>query len=505
MIAVLSAGRISVTKCRSRLWMKCRLPDIDACVKNTALICHELPYLAPVAAAGRLRARPGFAFLDGDGGPTGRYAFIGTDPFGIFTIRQGVAFWNDQQLSGPPLDHLREHLARYTIDPDPRSPPLRAGCIGHIAYDFGQHLEKLDPPQQTTPSVSDMRFAFYDVIHAFDLHDKRAWLFSSGLPEPKGKGRIKRAERRMADTLDHLRAPGPAERPASAVGNWRSNFTADGYIAAVEVVKNHIRNGDIYQANIAQRYEAALPDDFDTWAFYQNLRNANPAPFAAYLQDGPNIFASSSPERFLSLRNGLAEARPIKGTMRRAASPEEDARLAETLLASEKDRAENIMIVDLLRNDLSRVCKPGTVAVPMLCGLESYAAVHHLTSVVHGRLRDGLGAVDLIAACFPGGSVTGAPKLRAMDIITKLEQQARGVYCGAIGYIGFDGGMDLNIAIRTATLGAGRAVFQAGGGVTLLSDGAAEYAETLTKAQRLFAAFGAGADTQASVHAADHR
>ena len=270
---------------------------------------------------------------------------------------------------------------------------------------------------------------------------------------------------------------------------WRSTFTEDSFCDAVRRVQEHIRAGEIYQANLAQRFEAALPEDFDPWAFYRVLRRVNPAPFAAFLSDGETVIASSSPEQFLRLEHGRVEARPIKGTIARSADPEADRARAGALLASTKDRAENVMIVDLLRNDLSRVCAPGSVEVPVLCGLESYAAVHHLTSVVRGRLRPGLGATDLIAACFPGGSITGAPKIRAMDVISSLETVARGVYCGAIGYLGFDGSMNLNIAIRTAVLGRGRAVVQAGGGITLLSDPAAEYAETLVKADRLFAAF----------------
>lgn len=475
------------------------------------MLCHEIPFVAPVEAAEKLRFRPGFAFLDSDGSraghsATGRYAFIGTDPFGDFTIRDGCAFWSGQAVDGSPLDLLRDLISRYSIDPDPIAPPLRAGCIGHVAYDFGRRLERLDPPQASQPAVSELRLGFYDVIHAFDLYESRAWLFSSGLPETGAELRAARASERLAAARHHLSGPAhPTNMGAIPVTGWQSNFTAENYAGAVEKVKEHILNGDIYQANIAQRFLAPLPDHFDPWAFYRNLRLANPAPFAAYLTDGDTIIASSSPERFLSLRNGLAEARPIKGTIRRSPDPAEDRALAAALMASEKDRAENIMIVDLLRNDLSRVCAPGTVVVPELCALESYAGVHHLTSVVCGQLREGFGAVDLIAACFPGGSVTGAPKLRAMNIITEIEKQARGIYCGAIGYIGFDGGMDMNIAIRTAVLGREHAVLQAGGGVTLLSDGTAEYAETLAKAQRVFAAFAQGAAEREPVDAADHR
>ena len=458
------------------------------------MIEHELPYTSPLEAAERLRHAPGFAFLDSGGGDlsTGRHAFIGHSPFGEFVMEGGRAFWCGQPLEGAPLARLREFLGRWRLDPDSEGPPLRGGCIGHVSYDLGQSLERLVPSERQQPFCTDLRLAFYDVICSFDRQRRRFRIFSSGFPEQGGLARSARANARLAETLALLEAPAEQAAPCNApVSGWRSNFTPKEFANAVDKVRAHILRGDIYQANLTQRFEAALPDGFDPWAFYRTLRNVNPAPFAAYLRDGDTVFASSSPERFLSLRDGTVEARPIKGTCPRDANPEKDQALAAGLEASEKDRAENIMIVDLLRNDLSRVCAPGSVEVPVLCGLESYTSVHHLTSVVRGRLRPGLGAIDLIECCFPGGSITGAPKIRAMNIIAEQERIARGVYCGSIGYIGFDRAMDLSIAIRTAILGAGRAVVQAGGGITLLSDPAAEYAESMYKADRLFAAFAA--------------
>jgi para-aminobenzoate synthetase component 1 len=336
-----------------------------------------------------------------------------------------------------------------------------------------------------------MRFGFYDLIIGFDRQNRQAWIVSTGFPACDDAARNTRAQGRIETALGYLARPAPARQNAQPVTGWASNFTRDGFVSAVHKTRDYIAQGDIYQANLTQRFTAPLPPHFDPWAFYRNLRATNPAPFSAYLQDGDTVFASSSPERFIQLQNGTLEARPIKGTTARGPTNAEDQARAKALVASEKDRAENVMIVDLLRNDMSRVCQPGSVHVPTLCGLESYASVHHLTSVVQGQIQTGLGPVDVIKACFPGGSITGAPKIRAMDIITELEQVARGVYCGAIGYIGFDGNMDLNIAIRTAIIGAGHAVVQAGGGITLLSDPQAEYDETLTKADRLFAAFAA--------------
>ncbi len=307
-----------------------------------------------------------------------------------------------------------------------------------------------------------------------------------------GEKRRARAASRLDEALRLIaREPAGARASQPAVTGWTSNFTPGAYHAAIERVQAHILEGDIYQANIAQRFTADLPANFSDFAFYERLRATNPAPFGAYLSCGKTVIASSSPELLLRKRGAAVETRPIKGTMTRSDHPVEDLWRAEALSKSEKDRAENIMIVDLLRNDLSRVSRPTSVEVPVLCGLESYANVHHLVSVVTGKLALGKDAMDLIAAAFPGGSVTGAPKRRSMEIIDSIERLPRGYYCGAILYLGFDGTMDMNIAIRTAVLKQGRASLHAGGGITCLSDPAAEYAETKAKVKRLFDAFAA--------------
>jgi len=436
-----------------------------------------------------------------------RWSFLAAEPFGIFRVRAGRAFWSgaplaDAPVADAPLAALRRLLDQHRLPPDPADPtPFRGGCAGYIAYDFGRALERLAAP--ALPSgVDDMALGFYDVVVALDHATGRATIYSSGLPED-GPARLRRARERgenMRALLMRALATGAASpdsapdaardaRQGPRLSAFHASHDRDAWSAAVRRVQAYIRAGDIFQANIARRFSASLPPGFDAFAFYRALRRENPAPFAAFVDFGDLAIASSSPERFLALRDGLVEARPIKGTARRSRDPAADAAAARALLASEKDRAENVMIVDLLRNDLSRVCAPHSVQVPALCALESYANVHHLVSVVRGRLAPGRDAVDLIAATFPGGSITGAPKIRAMDIITQIEGAARGVYCGAIGYIGFDGGMDLNIAIRTVAFHGGEAVFQAGGGITLLSDPQQEYDETEAKAARLFSAF----------------
>ena len=264
--------------------------------------------------------------------------------------------------------------------------------------------------------------------------------------------------------------------------NSRSH-TRESYGRAFRRIHQYIRDGDCYQVNLAQRFEAQAQGD--PWLAYQALRVINPAPFSAYLSTPYAQILSSSPERFLRVQRGAVESKPIKGTRPRAGHARLDAELAEGLRVSEKDRAENVMIVDLLRNDLSKNCELGSINVPRLFDVESYATVHHLVSTVNGRLRADRDAVDLLRGCFPGGSITGAPKLRAMQIIDEVERNRRGVYCGAIGYIGFDGGMDTNIAIRTLTLSHGTVRFWAGGGIVADSEVAAEYQESFDKARAL--------------------
>jgi para-aminobenzoate synthetase component 1 len=289
----------------------------------------------------------------------------------------------------------------------------------------------------------------------------------------------------MEELLRHR----PKVTGGHAIEGWQSNFTREDYEKAIARTVELILAGDIFQANITQMFSAPIPPGFDPLGFYRVLRGKNPATFAAYMDYGSIQIASSSPERLLRYDGTTVEARPIKGTRRRDSDPVRDANLIADLTASRKDRAENVMIVDLLRNDLSRVSKPGTVKVPMLCGLETYANVHHLVSVITSELKDGHGVGDLIGATFPGGSITGAPKIRAMEIIAEIEQAPRGVYCGSIGYIGFNGRTDFNIAIRTAQFADGVARVQGGGGITARSNPAAEYEESLTKIKRIMEAF----------------
>lgn len=465
------------------------------------MLYRKIDGLTAVEAASRLSHLPNLAFLDSALGhpQLGRYSYVAADPFAKFQVRNGLAYLDGEELKGNPFEALRSTLARYQSERRTGLPPFQGGCIGYLSYGLARCIEKLPPPTRDTGMCDDLSLQFYDVVLAFDHVENRAWLLSSGFPEREAGAQEERARQRLETFGDILAQARVVNRALPSLKRWRSSFTAAEFETAVERVKEYIRSGDIYQANISQRFSADLPPAFDPWQFYLKLRTENAATFAAFLALGDVAIASSSPERFLRLEGRHVETRPIKGTASRVKDPEADRRAANELEKSEKDRAENIMIVDLMRNDLSRVCEPGTVEVAALCVLESYASVHHLVSVVVGRLAERADFVDLLLACFPGGSITGAPKLRAMEIINEIEPWAREVYCGSIGYVGFDGSADFNIAIRTVVLGSHEAIFSAGGGITLLSDPRAEFIETLTKASRIFSAFEADAMSETTV------
>jgi para-aminobenzoate synthetase component 1 len=453
----------------------------------------EIPYEPPpLARFARFAERPYAALLDSSRimDRFGRYSFLAIDPFSVLEAKDGRIALDGRSFGGDPFEMLSERLAAFPLTHRDGLPPFQTGAVGFLSYDLCHHLERLPRPRADDMRFPDLALGFYDVIAAWDHRDRRAFVLSSGWPEPDAAARRRRAVARaewLAEQLsgDDLGAQPPARHVAPAT---MSNFSRPDYERAVQRVIDYILAGDIFQANMTQRFRCRMPEGLEPFALYRRLMGINPAPFAAYLNFGETVIASASPERFLSLRNGWVETRPIKGTRPRGKTPEEDERLAAELLASEKDNAENVMIVDLLRNDLSRVCRDGSVNVPELCVLEAYATVFHLVSTVVGQMRPGLGAVDLLRASFPGGSITGAPKIRAMEIIAELEPTQRGPYCGSVGWFGFDGGMDTSITIRTYAIKDGWVTFQAGGGIVADSEPAAEYEESLAKARALIAA-----------------
>lgn len=421
----------------------------------------------------------------------GRYSYVVADPFLTILSKNGLVSLNHEKINGNPWEILKTQLKKFSLQTHIGLPPFQGGIAGFFAYDLYQHLEEIHSAQLDDMQFPDMAVGFYDVVMAFDHELKKAWIFSSGLPCVNEEERKRRAVEKLNSVVSRINGghaslcPPCVEWVKRSVPTIESNFTPAQYCSAVQKVKDYILAGDIFEANISQRFQAKLPENVTGFELYSALRKRNSAPFSAYLSFDNTVIASASPERFLKLTNGQVETRPIKGTRPRGKSSEEDQQFAQDLMTSEKDHAENVMIVDLLRNDLSRVCEPHSVKVPQLCGLESYATVHHLVSVVTGKLRAQFDAVDLLCATFPGGSITGAPKIRSMEIIAEIEPTKRGPYCGSIGYIGFDGNMDTSIVIRTYAIKNNIVNFQAGGAVTMDSDPLTEYEETLTKAKAL--------------------
>jgi para-aminobenzoate synthetase component 1 len=441
------------------------------------------------------------------------WSFVAADPFGVLRGRDGRATWTTragvEPLTEPPLQALARRLEGYASDPGAPM-PFDGGAAGFVGYGTAGEIERLPPSPPRDDGLPDLQLGFYDVVVGWNHGSGECLVVSTGRPAAGGEAG-RRARARMAEALGWLSgeappAPWPDSRDAARAAfgpestggrpparpvpdrpGLRSTCSEADYRASVARVVAAIEDGEVYQVNLSQRFTArtaAAP-----FALYRELRRRSPAPYGAFFHAGSAAILSTSPERFLRVwPDGIVETRPIKGTRPRGETAEEDDRLARALLDSAKDRAENLMIVDLLRNDLSRVCRPGTIRVPELFRLESWATVHHLVSIVRGRLSDGVGVDRLLAATFPCGSVTGAPKVRAMELIAGLEHVARGPYCGALGYFGFGGHVDLAVAIRIAVVRDGRATFHAGGGIVADSDPGDEYRETVDKARAIIEA-----------------
>jgi para-aminobenzoate synthetase component I len=424
-------------------------------------IVREIVYAEPFVMARRLKGERDLVLLESvqRHEHLGRYSFLAVNPSASFNDL-GEA---DAHLRGNPRAHV-DGL-----------PPFQGGMLGYISYDYGRVLEPKARISVGELPMPALVLKAYDTVVSVDHLQERAWIIAG--------------HEAQADEMEKLLLRKPADVGSHRAGPFTPLVTRAQHEHAVQRTIDYILDGDIFQANITQVLSADVPEGFDPYGLYKVLRERNAATFASLIDFDEVKLVSNSPERLVRFDGVTAEARPIKGTRKRDADPVRDAELVTELLASRKDRAENVMIVDLLRNDLSRVSKPGTVRVPVLCGLESYANVHHLVSAVTGDLRDGLGQVDLLRAVFPGGSITGAPKIRAMEIIAELEGHPRGIYCGSIGYMGYSGHCDFNIAIRTVQQIGGKLLVQGGGGITARSEPSAEYDESLLKVARIMEAF----------------
>ncbi len=459
---------------------------------------HCFPWQVDIAQALSVFSRlPHCVLLESSSHPTspsgqslGNFSFLAADPFAWHEVPVGAI---------DPFNQIRTLLEKYEGDRLAELPPFQGGWIGMLAYELNRSLERVPAPAFDEFECPAVAAGLYDTVIAWDHDANRTYIISQGFPETEPGARQRLADSRLSyfrslldsavDDKPSPPSPPPHRIPLAELApqyevpgpsGLTSNFSREQYIAGVERAIEYIYAGDVFQINLTQRL--LYPSSGDPVGLYQRMRKRNAAPFSAYFDMGTAHVVSASPERLVSVNDRWVETRPIKGTRKRTRFPQVDLAARSELTASEKDRAENVMIVDLMRNDLSRVCQDDSIEVTQLCGLETYESVLHLVSAIRGKLRDEHDVVDLLEAIFPGGSITGAPKVRAMEIISELEPTTRGAYCGSLGYIGFDGSADFNILIRTITDKAGWLQIPVGGGIVAQSNPIKEYEETWTKA-----------------------
>lgn len=427
----------------------------------------------------------------------GRYSYIGFDPFMTFEskgksikITEGNAI---RKFSRDPFDTLRDLMNIYNFEDSHNPEILKGAAVGYFSYDMGRLVENIPSHAADDLRVPDSILNFYDCIITIDRFENKIYLcgcnFSGRAKEriKEIKKEIRKFKPQQKECQDYKKDK-PEGIKNRITPDIRSNFSLKGYKNAINRIKEYIAKGDVYQINLSQRF--LMPLRKSPWSLYKNLRKINPAPFGAFLDSGKMMILSSSPERFLKYRasDRIIQTRPIKGTRPRGSDVKKNQEMINALLSSEKDHAEHLMIVDLERNDLGRVAETGSVNVKELAILETFPTVFHLTSTIEARMAERFDRIDLLKATFPGGSITGAPKIRAMEIIEELEPVRRGVYTGSIGYLSFGGDLNLNITIRTIVVKNQKAWFHAGGGIVIDSDPDEEYQETLDKAKALMVA-----------------
>jgi para-aminobenzoate synthetase component I len=474
----------------------------DRARRQTPFVEELIPCPQPWQVARKLAHLPHLVFLDSSdqSSERGRYSYVMADPI------SWVMNHEQEPVASQLANNFRAANQTVGLQTVPNIPPFQGGHATMLGYELCQHLERIPAAKYTDLPTPQIALGVYDWVVSFDLLQGRAWLVSTGFKQEQGFDSATAASRarqiqellnselqieEFAHRTTNLVVRASVEvAPGYPLPNFPgvlSNFSREGYMAAVQRAVEYVHAGDIFQVNLSQRLLAPLREH--PLELYGRLRAVSPSPFGCYLDLGDFQIVSASPERFLQVTaDGVVSTRPIKGTRPRGRTTAEDAALLHDLTTNSKDRAENVMIVDLLRNDIGRVCEYRSVTVPKVCEVESFAQVHHLVSEVRGKLRPGVTAFDLLRSAFPGGSITGAPKVRAMEIIAELEPTSRGPYCGSVGLIGFDGAMDSNILIRTFTAGHGWLQFPVGGGIVADSDPAMEYEETLHKAAGLLRA-----------------
>lgn len=464
-------------------------------------IFREVPFQSPFEVYKRVRSENSL-LLESLKGPEqiSRYSFIGIEPYLIFRSKDGLieidSLGRKVASRKKPLQYLRELVAAVGQDPLDGLPPFQGGAAGMFSYDFVRYFEKLPAGADDDLHIPDAHFFLFDRVVAFDLQEKKCWIIICPAARETVPG-FSGSSKSRKELLEE--AWGQIERLAALIdGNPKAvqggpalqtiAVTAETgkeqYMAMVRRAKEYIASGDIFQANLSLRLSAYIGDT-DPLVIYGILRQINPSPFAAYLDLGDYQIASSSPERLVRVNGRSVDTRPIAGTRPRGKDLQGDDEMKIELLLNEKERAEHIMLIDLERNDMGKVCDYGSVHVDELMITEQYSHVIHIVSNVRGVLAKGMDCFDVIRATFPGGTITGVPKVRCMEIIDELEPKRRGPYTGSIGYIGYNGTMDLNIIIRTFLIKDGKAYVQAGAGIVADSDPEREYFESLKKAEAL--------------------
>ena len=454
---------------------------------NNLLVVKSIPWIDPMTAFDPFSRESLSFLLHGNGKEDfSQWSYIALSPFASIEVSSKLqTLVNGVRSSEDPF-FLIKSLSLKNSNKINKSPvPFYGGAVGFIGYEANQLIEDLPKPKvgDSNPLLS---VGFYDLIVAFDKNNKKTFLLSSGLPKTFGPERVKYAKQRIDFFFKKISQAKPRQLEVYS-GKWKPEISRNIAQNKIRDAINYIHEGDIFQVNITHKFKSPRPSNLNEWDLFRRLRRVNPSPFGAYLSINKNFkILSCSPERFIKIdSNKMVETRPIKGSQKRDPNQEKDMILANKLMKSEKDISENLMIVDLMRSDLSRVCEVGSIKVDDLCKLESFEKIHHLVSVISGKLKEDKDAVDLLRLCFPGGSVTGAPKIRAMEIINELEISSRGPYCGTIFWMGFDGKFDSSIIIRSIIINGDEIVAQAGGAIVSESDPYQEYEEALFKANPL--------------------
>jgi anthranilate synthase component I len=453
----------------------------------------------PVSAFLKLRGRgPAFLLESAEQGQRfGRYSFLGFHPRAVLRFEQGRLTVSDtagerELEAADPFAAVSQYLDRYRVAPLADLPPFTGGAVGVFGYDLVRTVERLPAPGPDDIGTPDMALMVSDALVIFDHLSHQVTIlvnaFVDGISDVEAayEGAVSQIERARDLLAQPVPRAEPAERPADPMAAFDSNMGRGAFEAAVERAKEYIYAGDIFQVVPSHRWSGPCP--VEPFSLYRGLRVVNPSPYMYFLEFEDFAIAGASPEPLVKVSGDRVEMRPIAGTRPRAPSPEEDLRIAESLLADEKERAEHVMLVDLGRNDVGRVAQFGSVEVSELMVVETYSHVMHIVSSVTGRLQDGRGAMDALRACLPAGTLSGAPKIRAMEIIDELEPQKRGFYGGAIGYLSYSGDLDTCIHIRTVVVKDGVAYIQAGAGIVADSDPGYEYDETVAKATAMFRA-----------------